>query len=388
MRFEFATAARIVFGPGTLAEAGPAAAAMGRRALVVTGAHPDRAAPLSAILQQHGLDVTTFAVPGEPTLTLVRQGVETARSCEIDIIIGFGGGSALDTAKAIAALSTNAGDVLDYVEVIGAGKALQAPALPLIAIPTTAGTGSEVTRNAVLSSPEHGVKVSLRSAFLLPRLAIVDPQLTYTLPPAVTAATGLDALTQLIEAFVSRRANALTDALCREGIRMAARALPRAYACGDDTAAREEMALASLLSGMALANAGLGAVHGLAAAIGGAFPAPHGAVCARLLPWVMEANIRALRARGPAETLQRYEEIARLVTGSPQATAEAGAGWARDLVESMSIPPLSAYGIGPRDLGRLAEKAGASSSMRGNPVALSREEMRGLLGKALGKNTP
>jgi len=272
MRFEFATAARIVFGPGTLSEAGPAAATLGRRALLVTGAHPERAGPLIAMLQQHGLDVDAFPVPGEPTLALVRQGVAAARGGERDIIIGFGGGSALDTAKAIAALATNEGDVLDYVEVIGQGRALQRPALPLIAIPTTAGTGSEVTRNAVLASPEHGVKVSLRSAFLLPRLAIVDPQLTYSLPPDVTASTGLDALTQLLEAFVSRRANPLTDALAREGLHLAARALPRAWKHGDDTTAREEMALAALLSGMALANAGLGAVHGWPQPSAGASP--------------------------------------------------------------------------------------------------------------------
>ena len=384
MRFEFATATRIVFGPGTLSEAGPAAATLGRRALLVTGAHPERAGPLIAMLQQHGLDVDAFPVPGEPTLALVRQGIAAARDSARDIIIGFGGGSAVDTAKAIAALATNEGDVLDHVEVIGAGRALLAPALPLIAIPTTAGTGSEVTRNAVLASPEHGVKVSLRSAFLLPRLAIVDPQLTYSLPPDVTASTGLDALTQLLEAFVSRRANPLTDALAREGLHLAARALPRAWKHGDDATAREEMALAALLSGMALANAGLGAVHGLAAAIGGHCPAPHGAICARLLPEVWAANIRALRERGPVgEALPRYEEIARLFTGNPAATAEDGATWAGDLVDALAVPRLADLGVRHADTARLIEKAAGASSTRGNPVSLTPEEMQGILERAL-----
>jgi len=384
VRFEFATATRVIFGAGTLAEVGPAAAGFGRRALVVTGGNAARAAPLLGLLAQHGVEGATFPVAAEPTLETVRRGLAWAREGECDLVIGFGGGSALDTAKAIAALLTNEGDVLDYLEVIGRGRELVRPGVPCIAVPTTAGTGSEVTRNAVLLSSEHKVKVSLRSPLLLPRLAVVDPELTSTVPPAVTAATGLDALTQLIEPFVSRRANPLTDALCREGIVRAGRSLRRAWKAGEDAAARADMALAALLSGMALANAGLGAVHGFAAAIGGSFPAPHGAVCARLLPLVMAANLRALRRREPeSAALPRYDEVARLLTGHPQARAEDGVAWVRELVAELGIPPLSAYGIGAGDLSEVVRKAAAASSMRGNPIALTGEELEEVLREAL-----
>lgn len=384
MGFEFATATRIIFGAGALAEVGPAAATMGRRALVVTGRNAARAAPLLGLLAQHGVEAATFPVVGEPTLETVRRGLDWAQKGECDLVIGFGGGSALDAAKAIAVLLSNEGDILDYLEVIGRGRTLERPGVPCIAIPTTAGTGSEVTRNAVLLSPEHKVKVSLRSPFLLPRLAVVDPELTYSMPPAVTAATGLDALTQLIEPFVSLRANPLTDALCREGIARAGRSLRRAWASGEDAQAREDMSLAALLSGMALANAGLGAVHGFAAAVGGITSAPHGAVCARLLPIVMEANLRALHKRAPeSPALPRYREVAGLLTGNPQASAEDGVAWVRDVVAELGIPPLSAYGIGTGDLPEVVRKAAAASSMRGNPVSLTEEEMEGILREAL-----
>jgi alcohol dehydrogenase class IV len=309
MRFEFATASRIVFGPGTLKEVGPVARDLGRRALVVTGRAPERAGPILAALGASSVESVLFSVAGEPATDTVRQGTARGRDAGCDLVIGFGGGSAIDAAKAIATLLANGGDPLDYMEGIGGGKPLTIPALPIIAIPTTAGTGAEVTRNAVVASPEHRVKASLRSPHMLPRLALVDPELTYSLPPAVTAGTGLDALTQLIEPFVSHRANPVTDAVCREGIARAARSLRRAYENGADAQAREDMALASLFGGLALANAGLGAVHGFAAPICGMFPAPHGATCAALLPHVIAANVHALRARqadGPA--LARYAE--------------------------------------------------------------------------------
>ena len=273
MRFEFATASRIVFGPGTVKEAGPAARDLGQRALIITGRSPERAVALMSTLAASGLSTVTFSASGEPTTAMMREGVRLAAAEACDVVIGFGGGSAIDAAKAIATLVANGGDPLDYMEGIGAGKPLTKPALPIIAIPTTAGTGAEVTRNAVVASPEHRVKASLRSPFMLPRLALVDPELTYSLPPEVTAGTGLDALTQLIEPFTSHRANPMTDAFCREGLTRAARSLRRAYAHGDDTAAREDMALASLFGGLALANAGLGAAHGFAAPICGMFPA-------------------------------------------------------------------------------------------------------------------
>jgi alcohol dehydrogenase class IV len=375
MRFEFATATRIVFGEGVLGEVPTAAGAMGARALLVTGRSPARAALPAA---------ATFAVEGEPTVDAVRRGVEAACEAGADLVIALGGGSAIDAGKAIAALVANGGDVLDYLEVIGKAQPLARPSLPFIAIPTTAGTGSEVTRNAVLASPEHGVKASLRGPFLLPRLAVVDPELTYALPPAITASTGLDALTQLIEPYVSVRANPMTDALCLQGMRRVAGALRRAWRDGNDREARRDMALASLFGGLALANAGLGAVHGFAAPVGGMFPAPHGAVCAALLPHAMEVNIRALGARASAgDALARYVEVARTLTGDAEARAEDGAAWVGRLSRELEIPGLAAYGVDRKDVPALVEKAALASSMKGNPIALTAEEMAEVVGGAL-----
>lgn len=384
MRFEFATANRILFGPGTLSQAGPAAREMGRRALVTLGLDPARAAPLLATLAAADVSYVTLSVSGEPTVALARAGTELARRAGCDLVIGLGGGSAMDAAKAIAALTANGGDPLDYLEVIGRGQVLSRPALPCIAIPTTAGTGAEVTRNAVLASPEHGVKVSLRSAAMLPRLALVDPELTYGLPPAVTASTGLDALTQLIEPFTSNRANPLTDALCREGMLRAARSLRQAYHHGSDAAAREDMALASLFGGLALANAGLGAAHGFAGPVGGMFPAPHGAVCAAFLPHVMAINVRALAQRRPdGPLLQRYDEVARILTGNPAATAAEGVSWVSALCADLETPRLAAYGITRAHFADLVAKTAAASSTKANPIVLTAAELEEILALAL-----
>lgn len=381
--FEFATAARIVFRAGALDEVGAIAASFGRRALVVTGANPDRGAPLFERLDAADVSFVPFAVPSEPSVPLVQQGIEQARAAGCDVVIGFGGGSAIDAGKAIAALLTNGGDPLDYLEVVGRGQPLARPAAPMIAIPTTAGTGAEVTRNAVLSVPERRVKVSLRSSLMLPRVALVDPALTYSLPPEATAYTGLDALTQLIEPFVTRKANPLVDALCRDGIPRAARALPRAYANGNDAAAREDMALASLFGGLALANAGLGGAHGFAGVLGGMFDAPHGAICAALLPHVMATNAAILAEREPeSPVLARYREIARLLTGRADATPADGAAWVAELVASLGIPPLSQYGLRAADFPAVIDASARASSMQGNPVALARDEMASILRQA------
>lgn len=375
MRFEFATAGRIVFGPGTLKEAGPLAAGLGRRAVVVTGANTDRARPLLDALGAAGLTTATFAVSGEPTTDLAREGAEQARVFGADCVIGFGGGSALDAGKAIAALVRNTGPLLDYLEVIGRGQPLTEPSLPMLAIPTTAGTGAEVTRNAVLASREHRVKVSLRSATMLPAIALIDPELTYSLPPDVTAYTGLDTLTQLIEPFISARRNPLADAIAREGLRRVARSLRRAYESGDP-AAREDMAFASLCGGLAMASAGLGAVHGFAGPFGGMFDAPHGAVCAAFLPHAMQANVDASRARAAGgDLLPRLDRIARILTGDPAATAEDGVRWVRNLCAALHVPPLRTYGITPADFPALVEKARAANSMKGNPLVLHDSEL-------------
>jgi alcohol dehydrogenase class IV len=273
---------------------------------------------------------------------------------------------------------------MEYLEVVVLGKPLARPAAPWMAIPTTSGTGAEVTRNAVLASPEHGVKVSLRSAAMLARIALVDPELTYSMPPEITASTGLDALTQLIEPFVSSRANPMTDGFCREGMLRAARSLRAACEHGDDLAAREDMALASLFGGLALANAGLGAAHGFAAPIGGSFAAPHGAVCAALLPHVMQVNLGALRERQPNHpSLRRYREVARILTGDVRAEPGDGIHWVEELCADLHVPRLTAYGIQASDIPSLVQKASAASSTKGNPIVLTQQEMREILERAV-----
>jgi alcohol dehydrogenase class IV len=350
VNFEFASPTRILFGEKRLREAGELVASMGSRALVVEGSS-NRAAPLVELLRARGIATTALLVSGEPTTSLVECGIERARTERCDVVVALGGGSVIDSGKAVAALLTNAEPLRNYLEVVGEGRPLTKRSAPFIAIPTTAGTGAEVTRNAVLMVEEARVKVSLRSPLMLPAVALIDPELTYTLPPAVTASTGLDALTQCIEPFVGPHANPLTDAVAREGMRRAAGGLRRAYAEGSDVEARRDMAVASLCGGLALANAKLGAVHGFAAPLGGMFPIPHGVACARLLAPIVEANVRALEARAPGSpALERYAEIARVLTGDVKARTEDGIGWLEELVEAMPIPRLASYGVAEDDI--------------------------------------
>lgn len=383
MTFEFAAPTRILFGEGRLREVGALVRELGSRALIVEGGS-GRGEPLVELLRASGVASARMRVPGEPTTTLVERGVDQARSERCDVVVALGGGSVIDAAKAVAALLTNRGELRDYLEVVGRGHPITARPAPLVAIPTTAGTGAEATRNAVLAVEEERVKVSLRSPLMLPAVALVDPELTYTLPPSVTASTGLDALTQCIEPFVTPHATPLTDGIAREGIRRTAVALRRAFHDGGDIVARRDMALASLCGGLALANAKLGAVHGFAAPLGGMFPIPHGVACARLLPSVAEVNVRALRARAPASpALARYDEVASILTGRSSACAEDGAGWLRELVEELEVPPLSTYGVAAADGPRIVELARRASSMQGNPVALTDDELAEALGAAL-----
>jgi alcohol dehydrogenase class IV len=360
VNFEFAAASRIIFGPGSARQVPELARGLGSRPLVVTGRTAERGLAVVAGMP--------FPVAGEPTVELVRSGVVAARDIGCDVVVAVGGGSAIDAGKAIAALATNSGEPLDYLEVVGQGRPLESPPLPFIAVPTTAGTGSEVTRNAVLGSPVHRVKASLRSPLMLPRIAVVDPELTRALPAAETASTGLDALTQLIEPWVSIRANAMTDLFCVEGMCRVRRSLARAWRDGNDLEARTDMSFASLLGGLALANAGLGAVHGFAAPVGGMFEAPHGAVCAALLPHAIDVNIRALREREPeSDALRRYHDT----------------GWVAELVRELAIPPLRTWGVTAEHVPELVEKAAKASSMKGNPLVLTRAELAEIVERAL-----
>jgi alcohol dehydrogenase class IV len=380
MRFEFATAARIVFGKGTVKELAPAAKSFGNRALLVSGKSVRRVLELMGQLKEVGVTVSEFNISGEPTVTVVTSGLQQAKAEHCDLVISIGGGSVIDAGKAIAGLMSNPGQIYDYLEVVGMGKPLSNQSLPFIAIPTTAGTGSEVTRNAVLTVTEQKIKVSLRSPTMLPRLAIVDPELTYSLPPEITAATGMDALTQLIEPFLSIAPNPITDSICREGLRYISRSLRRAYEHGDDVDARKDMAIASLLGGMALANAKLGAVHGFAGPIGGAFPAPHGVLCARLLPLVVKMNLKTIRERDDdLPVIERFTEMSRLLTGDQNACAEDGIKWLDELCKALKVPPLATYGILKSDFPEIISQARKTSSMKGNPIELTDYELSQIL---------
>ncbi len=382
MSFEFATAPRIVFGCGTVSQLPLISATYGQRVLVVTGADPQRFAWLLESLTRQGLTIDVFSISGEPTVEDARKGAEQARQKSVQLVIGLGGGSAVDAGKAIAALATQPSDVMEYLEVVGKGMPLVELPLPYIAVPTTAGTGAEVTRNAVLSSPEHRVKASLRHVSMLPRVASIDPELARDCPPSVTAASGMDALTQCLEAFVSSKAQPMTDALCVDGIHRARRSLVKAVTEGQDLAAREDMALAAMFSGMALANAGLGAVHGFAAPIGGAFHAPHGAVCAALLAPVWAANWWAVQREGQPSAIAKFKAAAQwLCPETPE--VEASVEFLQSLTRRLNIPGLTSYGIREAHLEDIAFKAAKASSMKGNPVILSQEELLHVLRQAL-----
>ncbi len=383
MPFEFATARRILFGRGTTLELAGLVRGVGARVLVVTGRAPDRHAGLIRTVSAGVEACQVWSTDGEPTLDDVRRGAETARALSADVVVAIGGGSAIDAGKAIAALATNRNDVLDYLEVIGGGQPLRAAPLPFIAVPTTAGTGSEVTRNAVLGVPDARVKVSLRSPLMLPHLAVVDPALTHGVPPDVTASTGLDALAQLIEPYVSSKATPLTDPICLAGLRAGAGALERAFADGDDAEAREQMALASLCGGLALANSGLGLAHGLAAPLGGLLGVAHGVLVAAVLAPVMAGNVRAMRRRAPDHaSLARYDEVARLVTGERHATAEDGVLWVRALAGRLGARRLGALGLTLAGVADVVARASAASSTRGNPLVLTTDEIAAVVADA------
>jgi alcohol dehydrogenase class IV len=395
MKFEFSTAHRIVFGPGAAQQVPDLAAGLGKRVFLVLGsgwreeitalvARIPAGATCQTTRDAEGTGHEPFRVSGEPTVDMAQAAVSAARAAQAEMVIAIGGGSVIDTGKVVAAMLRNEGELPDYLEVVGKGQRLRHEAAPCIAVPTTAGTGAEVTYNAVLAVPAQHVKVSMRSPLMLPRWAVVDPLLTCSMPPALTASTGLDALTQLIEAFVSRRANPLTDGICREGLQRAGQSLRRAFENGDDLQAREDMSLASLLSGMALANAGLGAVHGFAGPLGGMTGGPHGVICGKLLPYVMQANVRATRSRRiDSPALARFDEVGRILTGTSAADASDAVSWIEELCALFSLPGLRRYGLRESDFSAAVEKARKASSMKGNPLELHEDELRQILRQAI-----
>ncbi len=384
IRFNLTVPSDIRFGAGRVSEVPEALGSLGAtRVMVVTGRTTSRADAIRSALSEADISAVVFGVANEPTIERVRAGVALVAESSCDAVLGFGGGSALDVAKAVAVLATSGTDPMEHLEIIGAGRPIELPGLPCVAVPTTAGTGSEVTRNSVLSG--KGVKASLRSALVLPEVAVVDPDLLVGVPKPTIAASGMDALSQLIEPLLSRHANPFTDALARDGIRRSARSLRRAYEEGmEDARVREDLALASFFSGMCLANSGLGAVHGLAAAAGARLSAPHGAVCAAVLAAAMELNLRALGERAPDNpALERMGEVATLLTGRPDASPEDAIAWLQELTAALSIPGLASYGLNQAEIEPVVTAAQRASSMRGNPIVLSDEEVSEIVTRSL-----
>jgi len=383
LNFEFATSTRIIFENGSFKKVPVFIAEMGTKVFIVTGKNTILAGQLSEWLTEINIQYEIFNIQTEPTTTDIEQGTDLARKTRCNIVVGIGGGSVIDSAKAIAALVPNSGELTDYLEVIGKGRKLEKAPLPCIAIPTTAGTGAEVTKNSVIKSTEHNVKVSLRSDLMYPNLAVIDPVLTLTMPPALTATTGVDALTHLLETFVSKQSNPFIDMVCIEGMKRISTSLELAFTDGNNPEARENMAMASMLGGMALANVKLGAVHGFAGPLGGIFPIPHGAVCACLLPAVMEVNIAALKSKNHENKLLKFDEVARILTGNSSAIAKDGAIWVKELVKKLQIPSLSDFHLTPASFPELIEKAKNASSMKGNPVELDDEQLYEILDRSL-----
>lgn len=383
-RFDFSTAGRIIFGAGALQSISEIALAFGKHALIVKGAHHPNPEGLFKILDNLGIQKTVFLVAHEPDLDLLEKAVFAGRESKCSFVVGFGGGAPIDTGKAVAALLNNRGEICDYLEVVGKGLPLQDPSLPYIAIPTTAGTGSEVTKNAVISIPEKQVKVSMRSAYMIPRISIIDPELMLSIPPAITASTGMDALTQVIEPYVSNSPNLMVDMFCQKGISLAAQSLLLAYQDGNNLQAREKMAYASLLGGLSLANGKLGAVHGFAGPIGGMFNAPHGVICAAILPAVMTVNAELVADSDDSQPkLDRFRAVACWLTGDQNASIQDGVKWIEDLASALHIPGLSSLGISEADFPAIIKKAQASSSMKGNPVILTPAQMERILAMSL-----
>ena len=382
--FEFSTANRIIFGRGSLEKVPGMVQVFGNRVFVLHGQDLKRVSPLLNALKNGSVEVLTCTISSEPTTSVILEAVKKARDFQAEVVVGIGGGSVVDSGKVAAAMLTNHGDLMDYLEVVGLGQAIKHHPAPYIAIPTTAGTGSEVTKNAVILSEEHHVKVSMRHQWMLPEVALIDPALTDSMPPEVTASTGLDALTQVIEPFVSKYANPITDAICKKGIKRAARSLKKAFLDGNDSLARDDMAFASMCGGLALANAKLGAVHGFAGPVGGFTGAPHGLICARLLPHVMEANVNALHAiPGNGHALDRFDTVGQILTGRDEATADDAVAWLHELCDVLHVPSLDQFGLKKKDIPMLVDKAQQASSMKGNPIHLPDDILRSILEKTL-----
>ena len=372
--FQFMTATRIIFGEGALQSSLSIINQFGYSVLLVTGRDTQRAIPILNYLKAQGMRYQHVAITGEPNITMVEETAILGRKFKPDMVIAIGGGSVLDMGKALAAIIPNHGDVYDYVEVVGRNVPLKAKPLHFIAIPTTASTGSEVTRNAVLKSGQDKVKVSLRSPDMFADVAIVDPTLTYDTDPYTSGRGAMDAFTHLMEAYVCGEPNPLTDMVCEEGLRR----LSRSVIAGckhNDHKARSDLSFAALLGGMAITNAKLGAAHGLASALGGKLDAPHSVITARLAPHVMQENIDAAKKAGRTDVINRYRKLAQLVTGRTNANDHDGVLWVKMVLDKLELPSLGQFGVCQTSFEQVASDALKSVAIKGNPLPLNRERL-------------
>lgn len=379
MNFEFASPQRIIFGPGCLSQGPELIRGFGKKVVFITGGHNRNDNPIiKLVAMDPDIKLIQIVCENEPETRVIQKSIEEVREFQPDVVVGIGGGSVIDTGKVLAILVTNRGTVKDYLEVVGNGHMLVNPSLPYIAIPTTSGTGSEVTRNAVVYDRESRVKASIRSPYLVPTIALVDPEQTIGLPPEITASTGMDALTQVIEPYLTRKANPITDSMCLQAISIVRNALITSYKDPENLIAREQMSIVSLFGGLALANSGLGVVHGFAAAIGGMYPnARHGQICASILPAAFKVN--RLISEGNPEylaTSQRITTISSLLSGNQ---LQPGDVILSDMNYQMKISSLSKLGIDRSDFLAIIEKASRSSSMKRNPIPLTAEDLLKIL---------
>lgn len=375
--FSFFSPQAIHFGRGQSQKTAVLAATFGTSVLLVHGANVGRAQWLIDACHAAGLTIERVSCANEPSLPDIERALRQLNGVLPDIVIGLGGGSVLDFAKALAALIPCKGDPMTYLEVVGDGRPLDHAPLPMIALPTTAGTGAEVTKNAVILVPDHSIKVSLRDPRMVPNVAIVDPSLMQGAPKQVALAAGLDAVTQVIEPYLSIKANPMTDALCHEAISNGLSAL-RDLVEYDTPEAWDGMAWVSTCGGLALANAGLGAIHGFAGVIGGETNAPHGEICGALLPAVLESHLR--KAEEHTEVSVRLHWVLHQID-TYFAKGEKGMGitalrsWSR----RMGLPGLEGLGLSLADYSKVAEAASKASSMSGNPFVLSQHELMEIL---------
>ncbi|MDF2152389.1 iron-containing alcohol dehydrogenase [Vibrio sp. CAU 1672] len=372
--FQFMTATRIIFGEGALRSSLSVINQYGYSVLLVTGQDIQRAAPIINYLKAQNMRYQHVSISGEPYITMVEETAIIGRKFQPDMVIAIGGGSVIDMGKALAAIIPNQGNVYDYVEVVGRNVPLKTKPIHFIAIPTTASTGSEVTRNAVLKSGQDQVKVSLRSPDMLADVAIVDPTLTYGMDQYTSGRGAMDAFTHLMEAYVCGDPNPLTDMVCEEGLRR----LSASVIAGckqDNHKARVDLSFAALLGGMAITNAKLGAAHGLASALGGKLEAPHSVITARLAPHVMQENINAAKRAGRNDVLSRYRKLAQLVTGRTNANEQDGVLWVKMTLDKLELPQLGKFGVCRTPFEKVADDALKSVAIKGNPLPLTQERL-------------